>query len=144
VILAVAGFGAVVGIFVLIAGPQLMQLAFSKKFTYDRPGLLLVTLGMALYLCAVTVNQACVAQGQVRRASARWIACGIFFVAWNFIPLISDEFRRVEIGFAATAALLFGLLYLIYRRPHERAEDVPESGSSEELELHLANLDESS
>ena len=28
---------------VLIAGPQLMQLAFSKKFTYDRAGLLLVT-----------------------------------------------------------------------------------------------------
>ncbi len=144
VLLAVAAFGAVVAVFVVIAGPQLMQVAFSKKFTYDRAGLLLITLGMALYLSAVTVNQACVAQGQVRRASIRWISCAVFFVAWNFLPFITDEFRRVELGFAATAALLFGLLFLIYRRPHERSEDVPEAGSSEELEMRLANLDESS
>ncbi len=144
VVLAVAGFGAVVAVIVLIAGPKLMQIAFSDKFTYDRAGLLLITLGMALYLCAVTVNQACVAQGQVRRASARWISCAVFFVAWCFLPFISDEYTRVETGFALTAALLLGLLYLIYRRPHERPEDVPESGSPEELETQLAALDEGS
>ena len=126
----------------LVAGPQLMQLAFSKKFSYDRAGLLLVTLGMGLYLCSVTVNQACVAQGQVRRASARWIGCAATFVAWNFLPLVGDEFRRVELGFALAAGLLLALLYLIYRRPHERAEDVPAVGSPEELEVRLAALDE--
>jgi O-antigen/teichoic acid export membrane protein len=138
-ILAFTGFTALV---VLIAGPQLMQLAFSKKFTYDRPGLLLVTLGMGLYLSSVTVNQACIAQGQVRRAAARWITCAAFFIAWNFVPLVSNEFRRVEIGFALTAGVLFALLYLIYRRPHERPEDVPEPGSPEELETRLAAIDE--
>ena len=144
VLLAVAGFTAVVAIVVLIAGPQLMQLAFSKKFTYDRAGLLLVTAGMGLYLSAVTINQASVAQGQVRRASARWISCAVFFIAWCFLPLISDENRRVEIGFMLTAALLLGLLYLIFRNPRERPEDVPVPGTAAELEAQLAAADEGS
>jgi O-antigen/teichoic acid export membrane protein len=142
VLIAVAGFTAVTALAVIVAGPQLMQLAFSKKFTYDRAGLLLVTLGMGLYLSSVTVNQACIAQGQVRRASLRWVGCAAAFVAWNFLPLVGDEFRRVEIGFAMSAALLLGLLFVIYRRPQERAEDVPQSGSPEELEVRLAAVDE--
>jgi O-antigen/teichoic acid export membrane protein len=143
VLLAIVAFTAVTALAVVIAGPQLMQLAFSEKFTYDRPGLLLVTLGMGLYLASVTVNQACIAQGQVRRASVRWVACAATFVAWNFLPLVGNEFRRVEIGFALAAGLLLALLYLIYRAPHERAEDVPEAGSAEELEAQLATIDES-
>jgi O-antigen/teichoic acid export membrane protein len=143
VLLAIGAFTAVVALAVLIAGPQLMQLAFSKKFDYDRAGLLLVTLGMGLYLSSVTVNQACLAQGQVRRASARWVACATVFVAWNFLPIVGDEFRRVEIGFALAAGVLFALLYLAYRRPVERSEDVPEAGSPEELEARLAAIDES-
>jgi O-antigen/teichoic acid export membrane protein len=142
VLLGVAAFAAFTALVVLIAGPQLMQLAFSEKFTYDRPGLLLATLGMGFYLAAVTLNQACLAQGQVRRAAARWLGCAGFFIAWNFLPLIENEFRRVEIGFAFTAGILFALLYLVYRRPHERAEDVPEAGSPEELEARLASIDE--
>ncbi len=142
VLLGIAGFASFTAIVVLIAGPKLMQIAFSDKFTYDRAGLLLVTLGMGLYLGSVTLNQACLAQGQVRRAAARWLGCAAFFIGWNFVPLVSDEFRRVEIGFALTAGVLFVLLYLIYRRPHERAEDVPEAGSPEELEARLAAIDE--
>ncbi len=142
VLLGIAAFTALVVVVVLIAGPHLMQLAFSKKFTYDREGLLLVGVGMGLYLCSVTVNQACIAQGQVRRAAARWITCAALFIGWNFVPLVSNEFRRVEIGFLLAAGVLFALLYYVYRRPHERAEDVPEPGSGEELEARLAMLDE--
>jgi O-antigen/teichoic acid export membrane protein len=142
VLLGIAAFTALVVVVVLIAGPKLMQIAFSNKFTYDRPGLLLVSVGMGLYLCSVTVNQACIAQGQVRRAAARWIGCAALFIAWNFVPLVSNEFRRVEIGFLLAAGVLFALLYYVYRRPHERAEDVPEPGSGEELEARLAMLDE--
>ena len=144
VLLGVAAFAAFTAVVVLIAGPQLMGLAFSKKGIefYDRPGLLLVTLGMGLYLASVTVNQACLAQGQVRRAAARWIACAAFFILWNFLPIVSDEFRRVEIGFALTAGVLFALLYLVYRHPHGRPEDIPREGSTEELELRLASIDE--
>ena len=143
VLAAIAAFTVVVALAVLVAGPQLMQLAFSDKFSYDRAGLLLVTAGMGLYLSSVTVNQACLAQGQVRRASARWAACAATFVAWCFAAPIADEFRRVEVGFAAAALLLLGLLFAIYRRPHERAEDVPTAGSPEALETQVAALDES-
>jgi O-antigen/teichoic acid export membrane protein len=142
VLLGLAAFTALAVLFMAAVGPTAMQIAFSKKFTYDREGLLLVTLGMGLYLASVTVNQACIAQGQVRRAAARWIACAAIFIAWNFVPLVSNEFRRVEIGFLLAAGVLFSLLYYVYRRPHERAEDVPMPGSPEELEAELAMIDE--
>ena len=38
VLLGVAAFTAFTALVVLIAGPQLMQIAFSNKFTYDRAG----------------------------------------------------------------------------------------------------------
>jgi O-antigen/teichoic acid export membrane protein len=142
VLLGLAAFTALAFVFMGIAGPKAMQIAFSKKFSYDREGLLLVTLGMGLYLSSVTVNQACVAQGQVRRAAFRWIACAALFIAWNFVPLVGNEFRRVEIGFMLAAGVLFSLLYYVYRRPHERAEDVPEPGSPQELEARLAAIEE--
>jgi O-antigen/teichoic acid export membrane protein len=142
VLFGVTAFTAFTAVVVLIAGPQLMQLAFSDEFEYDRAGLLLVTLGMGLYLGSVTLNQACLAQGQVRRAAGRWIACASFFILWNFLPVVGDEFRRIEIGFALTAGVLFALLYLVYRRPHGREEDIPREGSTEELELRLASIDE--
>jgi O-antigen/teichoic acid export membrane protein len=144
VILAVAAFASVVGLVVLAIGPQLMHIAFGKKFDYDRLGLLIVTAGMGLYLSAVTINQACLAQGQVRRASIRWIICAVFFVGWTLLPVISNEYRRVEIGFTLTAASLLTMLYLIYRKPIERPEDAVEPGSTEELEGLVAAADEAS
>jgi O-antigen/teichoic acid export membrane protein len=134
VLLAIAAFTAAAALAFLVAGPQMMQLAFSAKFEYERVELLMVTLGMGLYLASVTVNQACIAQGQVRRASLRWIVCAATFIAWNFVPLVGNENHRVEIGFTLAAGVLLGLLYLVYRRPHGRAEDVPEPDSPEELE----------
>jgi len=142
VLVGIAAFAAFTALVVLAAGPKLMQLAFSKKFAYDREGLLLITFGMGLYLSSVTVNQACVAQGQVRRAAVRWIGCALLFIGWNFVPLVSDEFRRVEFGFLLAAGVLFSLLYFAYRRPREHVEDIPAPGSPEELELRLAAIDD--
>lgn len=142
VLLAIAAFTGLVAVAVLAFGPQLMHLAFGEKFDYDRLGLLIVTAGMGLYLSAVTINQACLAQGQVRRASLRWIGCAAFFVAWCLVPLIGDEFRRVEIGFTATAGALLAMLYIIYLRPRERPEDVPGPGTGEEVEGWVAAADE--
>lgn len=138
----ILGFTALVAAMVLIAGPALMQIAFSAKFEYDRLGLLLITAGMGLYLAAVTVSQASIAQGQVRRASVRWIGSAAFFVVWCLVPVIGNATLRIEIGFALCAGLLFVLLYLIYRRPHRRPEDAPAPGSAEELEAQLAAADE--
>jgi O-antigen/teichoic acid export membrane protein len=142
VLLGLFAFTALALLFMAAVGPKAMQIAFSDKFSYDREGLLLVTLGMGLYLASVTVNQACIAQGQVRRAAARWITCAALFIGWNFVPLIGNEFRRVEIGFLLAAGVLFSLLYYVYRRPHERAEDVPMPGSPKEMEAELAMIDE--
>ncbi len=142
VLLGISAFTALVVLVVLLAGPKLMQIAFSNKFTYDRPGLLLIAVGMGLYLGSVTVNQACIAQGQVRRAALRWISCAALFIGWNFLPLVANEFRRVELGFLLAAGVLFSLLYYVYRRPHERPADVPDPGSPEELEARLAMIDE--
>jgi O-antigen/teichoic acid export membrane protein len=143
VLLGIVGFTALVVAVVLIAGPKCMQIAFGDKFTYDRLGLLLVTFGMGLYLASVTLNQACVAQGQVRRAAARWITCAAVFIGWNFLPIVSNEQRRVEFGFLIAAGVLFALLYWVYRRPHvDHPEDVPKPGSPEELEARLAVFDE--
>ncbi|MBK5233848.1 MAG: oligosaccharide flippase family protein [Thermoleophilia bacterium] len=142
VLLGILGFTAVAALVVAIAGPQLMQLAFSDKFTYPVQDLLLVTAGMGLYLAAVTVNQASLAQGQARRASIRWILCAIFFVIWMFLPFISDGNVRVEIGFTLTALILFTTVFWIYRRPHGVAADIPSEGSSEEIETRLAGLDD--
>jgi O-antigen/teichoic acid export membrane protein len=140
---AIAAFAAAVGLVVLAAGPELMHLAFGKKFSYDRVGLLIVTAGMGFYLCSGTLNQAALAQGQVRRAAACWVGCALTFIAWNLLPVL-DEFRRVEVGFAGAAALLCGLLYLLYRHPRIRPEDVVRPGSPQELEARLAAADEAS
>ena len=139
-ILAIAGFAALVGIAMLIAGPELMQIAFGDKFTYDRADLLIVTAGMGLYLCAATLNQAALAKGQVRQAAVCWIACAIVFLAWTAVPIVSDEFIRVEVGYLGAAALLCAALYVLYKRPVVTPAVKP--GSTEELELQLAAADE--
>ena len=139
VLLGIVAFTALVAVVVLIAGPKCMQIAFGKNFTYDRLGLLLVTFGMGLYLASVTLNQACIAQGQVRRAAARWITCAVVFIGWNFVPIVANEQRRVEVGFLLAAGVLFALLWWVYRHPKEgHPEDVPQPGSPEELEARLA------
>jgi O-antigen/teichoic acid export membrane protein len=133
-----------VGAVVAIAGPALMQIAFGDKFSYDRVDLLIVTVGMGFYLTAATLNQAAIAQGQVRRSAVCFVACAAAFVVWTLLPIVSDQFLRVEIGFSAAAIALCGLLYLLYRSPVARAEDVVRPGSPQELEARLAAADEAS
>jgi O-antigen/teichoic acid export membrane protein len=138
----IAALTVVVGFAVLLAGPQLMQLAFGEKFSYDRAGLLIVTVGMGFYLSAATLNQAAIAQGQVRRSAVRFFACATAFVVWTLLPIIGDDFRRVEVGFTGAAVVLCGLLYLLYRSPVGRAEDIVRPDSPQELEARLAAADE--
>ncbi len=143
VLLGVVAFTALVTVVVLIAGPKCMQIAFGKKYSYDRLGLLLVTFGMGLYLASVTLNQAGVAMGQVRRCAGRWITCAAVFIGWTFVPLVANEQRRVEVGFLLAASVLFGLLWWVYAHPKEaHPEDVPKPGSPEETEARLAAMDE--
>jgi O-antigen/teichoic acid export membrane protein len=138
---AVAAFAALVVFVVLIAGPDLMQIAFGDKFTYDRAGLLIVSIGMGFYLAAATLNQAALAQGRARRAAVCWIACALAYVGWNLLPVL-DEFRRVEVGFALAAATLCALLYVVYRGAAAPTEAAMRPDSPEEIEARLAAADE--
>ena len=63
-------------------------------------------------------------------------------MAWTLLPVVDDKFLRTEAGFTGAAALLVALLWLSYRPPHGRAEDVPDPGSTEELEAQLAAADD--
>jgi hypothetical protein len=136
---AIAVFTAVVGAIVAVAGPKLMQIAFSDRFTYDRLGLLLVTGAMGLYLASTTLNQAALARGLSRRAAACWISCAIGFLIWSLLPVL-DPARRIEVGFLAAAAALFVLLLRLYRAHAEEGEINP----ANELEATLALADEAS
>ena len=120
-----------------------MQIAFGKNFTYDRarpaaghlrdgalprlgdaqPGLRRPGPGAALRRPAGSPARSSSSAGTSCRSSA-------------------NEQRRVEVGFLLAAGVLFALLYWVYRRPHDHAEDVPAPGSPEELEARLASIDE--
>jgi len=140
-VLVIGGLAVLAVLVVLAAGPALMQIAFGSDHTYDRVGLAIVAGGMGFYLSAATLNQAALAQGQARRAAACWAGCAALFVAWTFLPVL-DVFRRVELGYAGGAALLCGLLYVLYRRPRAHPGDELAPGSPEELEARLAAADE--
>jgi O-antigen/teichoic acid export membrane protein len=141
-ILAIAGFAALVVLAMLIAGPDLMQIAFGENHTYERADLIIVSVGMGLYLSAATLNQAALARGQVRRASFCWLGCALLFVVWTLVPLVDNDFERVEIGYLGAATVLCALLYWLYRQPLLRREVRVEPGSTEEMELQLASADE--
>jgi O-antigen/teichoic acid export membrane protein len=139
--LLIVAFAMATTLGVLAIGPQVMQLAFGDNFDYDRVGLAIVAVGMGFYLVAAALNQATLAQGQAHRAASRWALCATVFVVCNLIGP-GNPFRAVEIGFAGCAALLAGLLYLVYASPAPRADDLVEPGSSEELQARLATSDE--
>jgi len=140
-LLIIAGFAVAVTVGVLAIGPEVMQIAFGDDHSYDRAGLAIVAVGMGFYLSAVTLNQAALAQGQARRAAICWVACATAFVVFNLIQPL-DPYRTVEVGFAACAAALSGLLYLLYRSPRPVAADAISPGSAQELEAQLAAVDE--
>lgn len=141
---AVAAFTALMAAIVAAAGPALMQIAFGERFAYDRAGLLIVTAGMGFYLASTTLNQAALAQGQARRAAASWAACAVGFLIWSTLPLLADEARRVEIGFAAAAAALWLALLRVYRDPRARAARLAGPTPRQEVEAGIALADEAS
>ena len=139
--LLIAAFATATTIGVILIGPQVMQLAFGDKFTYDRLGLAIVSVGMGFYLVAASLNQACLAQGQARRAAIPWVICAAAFVAFNLL-YDGNPFRAVEFGFTGAAILLSGMLWWVYSHPHPNVEDAIEPGSGREIQARLDALDE--
>ncbi len=74
-LLIIIGFAAAVTVGVLLLGPQVMEIAFGDKFTYDARRLVNVRDRMGFYLSAAALNQAALAQGQARRAASAGWSC---------------------------------------------------------------------
>ena len=51
-----------------------------------------------------------------RAAAGCWLLAAVVFVGWMFLPAISDQVLRVEVGYAGATALLAAALTLLYRR----------------------------
>jgi O-antigen/teichoic acid export membrane protein len=115
-LLAIAGFGAVVVVGLALVGPFAMDLLFGGDFDYARGGLVLVGLGMGFHLAAGTLNQAALARGRAWAAAAAWLACAALFLTWLFTAPMEDTLLAVEIGYAATTAVLAAALWVIERR----------------------------
>lgn len=113
---AIAAFAGCVALVMLAAGPLVMDLLFGGEFDYERGGLVLVSLGMGLYLAAATLNQALLAHGRARQASAAWVACAAAFALFLLIADFDDRVLQVEIAFLGAAAVLCALLHTLYRR----------------------------
>ncbi len=113
---AIGAFAGAVALVMLAAGPTLMDLVFGGDFDYDRAGLVLISLGMGLYLCAATLNQALLARGRAREAAAGWLVAAGAFVVFLLLPGFDDRVLQVEAGYLGGAVLLSALLYTLYRR----------------------------
>src|ERR1035437_7706662 len=118
-ILVIAGFGAAVALGLLAIGPPVMTALLGDKgsFHYARLGLALVGLGMGLHLISGTLNQAALARGRARLASAAWLTSAALFVLFVATPTISGEVTRVEVGYFMATAVLSLLLWGVYRAP---------------------------
>jgi O-antigen/teichoic acid export membrane protein len=114
-VLAIAGFAVMVAAGLLLVGPKVMEIVFGHDTTSGRVGLAVVALGMGFHLAAGTLNQAALARGRANAACGLWLFCAVLFVAWVASPIVSNVLLRAEIGYAASAALLCLLLWLLYR-----------------------------
>jgi O-antigen/teichoic acid export membrane protein len=115
-LIAIAGFAACVALVMLVIGPWVMSVVFGDDADYERFGLVAISIGMGLYLAAATLNQALLARGRAPHATVAWIVTALAFVAFLLVVHFDDRVLQVELGFVGAAAVLSGLLYLLYRR----------------------------
>ena len=114
---AIAAFGALVTLALLVAGPTVMKLLFGDKgFDYERLGLVAMGAGMGLYLCGATLNQAALARGRARHAAICWIAAAACYVVVLLPSFFDDKVVQLEVAFLAGAVVLCTSLYWLYRR----------------------------
>ena len=122
-ILAIAAFAGAVALGLLAIGPAVMTAFLGDKgYHYARLGLALVGIGMGLHLVAGTLNQAALARGRAALAAVGWLLAAGLFVAFVAAPTIANEVTRVEVGYFLAAAVLCGLLSVVYARGPARPQ----------------------
>jgi O-antigen/teichoic acid export membrane protein len=115
ILLAVAGFTALVVAGLALIGPWAMGVLFGGDFEYGRAGLVCVGLGMGFHLAAGTLNQAALARGRAPAAAACWLATAVLFLGWLALSPLDDALLAVEVGYAGSAALLAVALWIVER-----------------------------
>lgn len=115
-VLAIAAFSGAVALGLGAVGPQVMHALFAG-YRFDRLGLVLVAVAMGLHLVSGTLNQAALARDRARWAAGAWLAAAGVFVGWLLLPVLSDQLRRVEVGYLGATGVLALLLWGLYRRP---------------------------
>lgn len=120
-LLAITGFGAAVCLALLAIGPWAMDLLFADKYDFTRIELIAIGAGMAVYLCAATLNQTALAARRVISAVWCWVLSAGAFVVWMLLPVVEDPMTRVVVGYPAAAALLFVLLFALYQKTTPRS-----------------------
>ena len=119
---AIAAFAAAVALGLLLLGPFAMHVVFGDKgFDYGRFGLVAMGVGMGLYLCAATLNQAALAAGRAKQACVCWAAAAAAYVVFLVLPGFDDHVLQLELGFLFGALVLCAELYWLYRRSLARA-----------------------
>ncbi|HXB65917.1 MAG TPA: hypothetical protein VNV42_13695 [Solirubrobacteraceae bacterium] len=114
---AIAAFAVAVALGLLAIGPLVLNHAlFGQTFHYNRFGLALVGIGMGMHLASGTLNQAALARDGARAAGLCWLVAAAAFLVWMFVPAVSEQVLRAEIGYCAATALLAVLLGVVYRR----------------------------
>jgi O-antigen/teichoic acid export membrane protein len=112
----IAVFAALVALVLLTIGPTVMGHLFGQHYAYGRVGLAVIGLGMGLHLTSGALNQAALARDRARAAAACWLAAAGLFLVWMFVPLMSDQLLRAELGYAGAAGVLALGLAVLYRR----------------------------
>ncbi len=114
---AIALFAALVALGLLAIGPLVLNHAlFGQTFHYNRFGLALVGIGMGMHLASGTLNQAALARDRARAAGLCWLVAAAAFLGWMFVPAVSEQVLRAEIGYCGATMVLAGLLGVVYRR----------------------------
>jgi O-antigen/teichoic acid export membrane protein len=124
---AIVAFAAAVALALLLLGPFAMHVVFGHKelagetFDYGRFGLVAMGVGMGLYLCAATLNQAALAAGRATQACVCWVVAAVAYVVFLVLPGFHDRVLQLELGFLFGALVLCAELYWLYRRSLVRA-----------------------
>src|SRR5271154_2009901 len=105
-VLAITGFAAAVAIGLLAIGPFVLGHVFGQNYSYNRVGLALVGVGMGFHLISGALNQAALARDRARAAAGCWAVAAVTFLIWMFIPAVSEQLLRTEIGYMGATALL--------------------------------------
>jgi O-antigen/teichoic acid export membrane protein len=103
------GAGAVIVAAVAIAGPESLTALFGSEFAAERADLILLGIGVAGYLGAVTLSQALLALDRGRIAAGSWLAVAATYLSL-FALVGGGSLHRASLALAVATFVGFALL----------------------------------